>query len=69
MPRRDGTGPTGQGAGTGRGLGNCQPGVQSSPSTRQSGAAGNLQQPRRSFIEQAIWWLFRLREDTRNNRR
>lgn len=23
MPRRDGTGPAGQGAGTGRGLGNC----------------------------------------------
>jgi len=25
MPARDGTGPKGQGAGTGRGLGNCQP--------------------------------------------
>lgn len=28
MPARDGTGPMGQGARTGRGLGNCQPGVQ-----------------------------------------
>lgn len=28
MPARDGTGPVGQGARTGRGMGNCQPGVQ-----------------------------------------
>jgi hypothetical protein len=28
MPARDGTGPVGQGAHTGRGMGNCQPGVQ-----------------------------------------
>lgn len=29
MPARDGTGPMGQGARTGRGLGICQPGSQS----------------------------------------
>jgi hypothetical protein len=28
MPARDGTGPVGQGARTGRGLGNCQPSEQ-----------------------------------------
>ncbi len=28
MPARDRTGPMGQGARTGRGLGNCQPGAQ-----------------------------------------
>ncbi len=68
MPRRDGTGPTGQGAGTGRGLGNCQSTVESAPRIGQNGSAGNIQQPRRNILEQAVWWLFRLRRDTRGNR-
>ena len=32
MPRRDGTGPTGKGARTGRGLGSCKP--RSKPAKR-----------------------------------
>lgn len=36
MPARDGTGPAGQGARTGRELGNCQPGVQPMRSSRAS---------------------------------
>lgn len=35
MPARDGTGPKGQGARTGRGLGNCQPNEQYLPSDRR----------------------------------
>ena len=69
MPRRDGTGPTGQGAGTGRGLGNCQPSAGSAPRIGQSGSTDSIQQPRRNFLEQAVWWLFRLRRDTRNDRK
>jgi len=69
MPRRDGTGPAGQGAGTGRGQGNCQPTVESASRIGQSGSAGNIQQPGRNILEQAVWWLFRLRRDTDNNRK
>ncbi|WP_319549782.1 DUF5320 domain-containing protein [Desulfogranum marinum] len=37
MPRRNGTGPQGQGAGTGRGLGNCGVPKGSSSQRRQGG--------------------------------
>jgi len=36
MPARDGTGPVGQGARTGRGMGNCQTNVQPVQSTGKS---------------------------------
>ena len=35
MPRRDGTGPEGQGSGTGRGLGPCNTGEQTSANDRR----------------------------------
>lgn len=69
MPSRDGTGPTSQGAGTGRGLGNCQPLARSAPRIGQSGSTDSIQQPRRNFLERAVGWLFRLRLDSDNNRK
>jgi len=37
MPARDGTGPNGQGSGTGKGMGNCLPNKQKSNLSAQSG--------------------------------
>ncbi|MCF8037224.1 MAG: DUF5320 domain-containing protein [Desulfobacteraceae bacterium] len=40
MPRRDGTGPKGQGPMTGRGMGGCGPSQNRIPNTGQPGARG-----------------------------
>ncbi|MBP8856509.1 MAG: DUF5320 domain-containing protein [Anaerolineaceae bacterium] len=67
MPGRDGTGPTGQGSRTGRGLGNCAPGYIGNDQAQVS----TTNRPYRSFgfWESTIGRLFKRRRGNRYNNR
>lgn len=68
MPARDGTGPMGQGARTGRGMGNCNPtktGMNDTSNTQPGRASGWGGQ----VLDVALGFLMRRRRGQRPNRK